>query len=44
MYAVSEIMQFVADVKAVEPAAGKKSIALIPITIDTSKGWRENRV
>lgn len=43
MYSLDEVMRFVADVLAVEPAAGKKSIVPIPITIDTSKGWRENR-
>lgn len=44
LYAREEIMRFVADVLAVEPTAGKARIAVFRVTIDTSKGWRENRV
>ena len=44
LYARDEIMQFVADVLAVEPTAGKAPIGVFRVTIDTSKNWKENRV
>jgi hypothetical protein len=43
-YALTDIEEFVRNVLAEEPAAGKIPITAAPVVIDTSLGWRANKI
>lgn len=43
LYAVCDVMDFIAKVLASEPKAGKSPIKTTLLAIDKSKGWRINK-
>jgi len=43
VYAVTDVADFIAKVRASVPSAGKTPINFISLAIDRSRGWRVNR-
>lgn len=44
MYAVNAVEQFIADVLAIEPKAGKAPIKPVVLAVDRMKPWRYNKL